>query len=242
MLAALRIILLTIISIIILLLAIVIAVFSFRNPSTNFLVARMFKIFTPILGVKIEWKLPKNLPEGSKTYIVNHQSNYDIFVTSKMLMKRTVTLGKKSLLFVPIFGVAYWLAGNILLDRENKSKAHSSLDNIIKTIHRKKLSLWIFPEGTRSKGQGLLDFKIGAFYTAVNANTPIIPIVISQYDIKLNRWNNGTIICEMLDEIPIEGNSKRDSLKLMKKTHTLMSEKIQELNKEANIKVGKINE
>ncbi len=37
----------------------------------------------------------------------------------------------------------------------------------------------MFPEGTRSRGRGLLPLKTGAFRTAIQANVPIVPICAS---------------------------------------------------------------
>ncbi len=61
----------------------------------------------------------------------------------------------------------------------------------------------MFPEGTRSKGRGLIPFKTGAFHTAIAAGVPLVPIVCSSYanQIKLNRWNNGEILVEMMPPV-----------------------------------------
>lgn len=49
-------------------------------------------------------------------------------------------------------------------------------------MHDKGLKLWIFPEGTRYREEGLLPFKKGAFNIAVNGQIPIVPVVFSNYD------------------------------------------------------------
>ena len=58
----------------------------------------------------------------------------------------------------------------------------------------------MFPEGTRSRGRGLMPFKTGAFHAAIAAGVPIVPICVSTTsgNINLNRWNNGHVIVEML--------------------------------------------
>ena len=46
-----------------------------------------------------------------------------------------------------------------------------------------QLSLWVFPEGTRSNlpFPDLLPFKKGAFHLAVQAQVPIVPVVCENY-------------------------------------------------------------
>ena len=78
-------------------------------------------------------------------------------------MPGTVSLGKRSLVYIPLFGWLYWLSGNILIDRKNKSKARDTLGVAIKKIIERRISVWVFPEGTRSYSEGLLPFKTGAF-------------------------------------------------------------------------------
>lgn len=56
--------------------------------------------------------------------------------------------------------------------------------------------MFIFPEGTRNrKGEHLLPFKKGAFYLAIQAQLPIIPVVISSYksflDHKIKIFDDG---------------------------------------------------
>ena len=106
-------------------------------------------------------------------------------------------------------------------------------------IKSKGLSVWLFPEGTRSKGRGLLRFKTGAFRTAVQANVPIVPVCSSNsYKvIKLNRWDNGKLIIEFLPPVYLSDAEKQDIKKLTNNVHDLMAEKINQLSREAGTDV-----
>ena len=79
-------------------------------------------------------------------------------------------------------------------------KRCSTISQVVAQIQKRKISVWMFPEGTRSRGRGLLPFKTGAFHAAIAAGVPIIPVCVSNTSnkIKLNRWNNGLVIVEML--------------------------------------------
>ncbi len=68
---------------------------------------------------------------------------------------------------MPLFGQLYWLTGNILIDRANRSKAKGTIDQVVNSIKESDVSVWMFPEGTRSRGRGLLPFKTGAFHAAM---------------------------------------------------------------------------
>ena len=210
--------------------------FNPRNPKNVARFSHLFGIFlTPLFGVKVITREYPNIRElGSCVFIANHQNNYDVLVASNIVQPNTVTIGKKSLVWVPFFGTIYWLTGNILLDRNNKSKARETLTQVVDIMHQKGISVWMFPEGTRSKGRGLLPFKTGAFRTAIAAQVPIVPICVSDTnDIRLNRWNNGHMIVEMLAPIETKGMSKEDAKGLMDQCYQLMSNKIAELNEEA---------
>jgi 1-acyl-sn-glycerol-3-phosphate acyltransferase len=60
-----------------------------------------------------------------------------------------------------VFGLLYWLTGNLLIDRNNRAKAHGTIAQVVKHIQKRNISVWMFPEGTRSRGRGLLPFKTG---------------------------------------------------------------------------------
>lgn len=188
-----------------------------------------------LLGLEVEVRIPDVVKQTSPVvYICNHQNSYDIFTVSNAVLPNTVSVGKKSLKWIPFFGQMYWLTGNILIDRKNTNKAMNTIALAADKIREKNISVWLFPEGTRSNGRGLLPFKTGAFRTALQANVPIIPICASNTHnkIQLNRWNNGKMIIEFLPPISLEGISKEAVRLVSNETHQKMLKKIEELNKE----------
>ncbi len=154
-----------------------------------------------ILGVDMEVRTPDSVKQMDKpcVYIANHQNSYDLFTISNAIQPGTVSIGKKSLVWVPFFGQIYWLTGNILIDRKNSTKARGTINNAVEQIKERAINVWVFPEGTRSYGKGLLPFKTGAFHTALQAQVPVVPVCMNTTTgrIKLNRWNNGRLIVEI---------------------------------------------
>ena len=189
-----------------------------------------------LLGVEVEVRIPESVKNiGPVVWAANHQNSYDLFTHANAVMPGTVSVGKKSLKWIPFFGQMYWLTGNILIDRKNTNKAMNTIDLTADKIKKDKLSVWMFPEGTRSRGRGLLPLKTGAFRTAIQAGVPIVPICASNQvgTINLNRWDNGKIIIEFLDPIPLNDASRENLRSIVNETHKLMYNKIETLSIEA---------
>lgn len=205
-----------------------------RNPKNVYTVGRLFSKMSRILGMKLELRFAEGAENaGASIYIANHQNTYDLFTVSGAIMPGTVTVGKKSLIWMPLFGQLYWIMGNILIDRANRSRAAGTIGQIVEKIRQLQVSVWMFPEGTRSRGRGLLPFKTGAFHAAIGAGVPIVPIVCSSTEkVKMNRWDNGVVIVEVMPAVSTEGLSKEDIRELSKKCRTMMEDKLAELDAE----------
>ncbi|MDA0143695.1 1-acylglycerol-3-phosphate O-acyltransferase [Vibrio toranzoniae] len=205
-----------------------------RNPKHVFTFGRYFGRMSRVFGMKLELRIPEDAySRGQHVYVANHQNSWDLFTISSAVTPKVVTVGKKSLAWMPLFGQLYWLTGNILIDRANRSKAVGTIDQVVNSLKGSDVSVWMFPEGTRSRGRGLLPFKTGAFHAAIGAGLPIIPIVCSSTgDVKLNRWNNGHVIVEMLPPISTEGYSKSNVRELANLAREQMATKLEELDKE----------
>lgn len=235
MLAIVRIIIVILFTILVCVLGCFYCLFSPKNPHHVMRFGRLFGKLSYVLGITIINRVPAEAKDyGPSIYIGNHQNNYDMVTMSNAVQPNTVTVGKKSLVFIPFFGQLYWLAGNILIDRANRTKAHNTISQVVKQIKKRKISVWMFPEGTRSRGRGLLPFKTGAFYAAIAAGVPIVPVCLSETEgrIKLNRWNNGVVIIEMLPPIDTKKYNRENVCELAEYCHDLFKAKIAELNKE----------
>ena len=214
-------------------------VFSLLQPLSRnrvFFTAKILGKVAKLLGLTVEVRLSESAKNiGPVVYVANHQSGLDMFTISSAVQPNTVTVGKKSLKWIPFFGQMYWLTGNILIDRVNTNKAMGTIAQTVNKIKDKSLSVWLFPEGTRSNGRGLLRFKTGAFRTAAEANVPIVPVCSSNLHgaIKWNRWNNGKVIIEVLAPIYFTDENKDNVRAVANTVHALMSDKIEQLSLEA---------
>lgn len=189
------------------------------HPDNTRLFGRIFSWGgAAILGIKIRVKNYDSLREaGSCVYVVNHQDNLDLFVCGRVVPKRTVTLGKKSLRWLPFFGQLYWLAGNIFIDRKNKSRSKMTMSASTRALTAKNTSIWVFAEGTRNEGRNLLPFKKGAFKMAIEAGVPVIPICVSSYarHIDLHRLGSSRVEIRILPPIFTDHLTEEDTNRIL---------------------------
>jgi 1-acyl-sn-glycerol-3-phosphate acyltransferase len=126
----------------------------------------------------------ENIPRsGGVCFVSNHVGTFDIMLMLAYIGRPFGFIAKKELMFAPFFNMWIAMLGGLFIDRKNPRKALKTISAGVKKIQRGGCML-IFPEGTRSKGRGLLPFKSGAIKLATNSLAPIVPIAISgSYDV-----------------------------------------------------------
>lgn len=129
----------------------------------------------PIWKIDIEGR--GKIVKGT-TYVIisNHQSILDIILLTN-LWYRFKWISKIENTKVPILGWYLRMADYITVDRINEKSKEEMLVNSYKCLKR-GISLMIFPEGTRSRDGEIGIFKRGAFELAIQADVPILPILI----------------------------------------------------------------
>lgn len=111
-------------------------------------------------------------------YIFNHQSFYDIFAIHSVL-KNTARFGAKIELFkIPILNLAMRASGALPIARDNRREVFRVYSEAQKKLQA-KWSFILAPEGTRQSDPQIGRFKKGPFIFAINAQAPLVPIVIS---------------------------------------------------------------
>ena len=112
-------------------------------------------------------------------YMSNHQSHVDIPVLYATVPARTLRMVAKTELFrIPVWGQALRAGGFVEVDRANHAQAVASIDRAKEAL-RDGVSIWIAPEGSRSRTGTLGPLKKGGFHLAVGTGTPIVPVAIS---------------------------------------------------------------
>lgn len=211
----------------------IVSLFRPFHRNNTYVVAQLLSKLAILVGIKLIVRVPKHLTDTPKVIIANHQSNYDVITISGGVTPGVVSVGKKSLKWIPLFGQLYWLSGNIFIDRSDRTRAKQTMTELLNRMKKGNLSIWMFPEGTRSKGRGLLPFKMGAFHIALQAKVPLLPIVSSSIDsFSINRWDNGYAIVENIEPIETKDFEDTQVRELAKLAHGKIQQKIEQLDAE----------
>ncbi len=112
-------------------------------------------------------------------YMSNHQSHIDIPVLYATVPSSTLRMVAKTELFrVPLFGHAMRVGNMIEVNRSDRKRAVESLRRAAQLI-ADGVSVWIAPEGSRSRTGALGPLKKGGFHLARDTGTPIVPVALS---------------------------------------------------------------
>ena len=112
------------------------------------------------------------------TYVIisNHQSTLDILLID-CLRYKFKWVSKIENVNVPVLGWYLRMAGYITVDRGNEESKTEMVEKSFLCLKR-GISVMIFPEGTRSIDKEIGFFKRGAFQLAIQADVPILPVLI----------------------------------------------------------------
>lgn len=132
-----------------------------------------------ILGLRTQTEGHEHLTAHQPcVYVANHQSYLDVLFYGRLYPPRTLLIAKKQVLWIPFFGVMYAAMGNLLIDRTKRDAALAQMERALTAMREKDASIWVFPEGKRSRTEDMLPFKKGAFRLAIASGRPIVPLVM----------------------------------------------------------------
>ena len=159
-----------------------------------------------LVGAKIINPDSKKLNSSKPAiFVSNHTSALDVFIGMALCPYGGCGVGKKEILKIPFFGLAYWLAGHLLINRGNSSKAIASMKKLSDFVKSKNLSIWIWPEGTRSLDGKLISFKKGFVHLALATGLPVVPVMVhgahNVWPAKTMHFYPGEVKIEVLDPI-----------------------------------------
>jgi len=120
----------------------------------------------------------KGAPSEGVCFVSNHGSIFDIVLALAYVGRPFGFIAKRELLFVPFLNMWIYILGGLFIDRKHPRKALATINGGVRRL-KTGGGILIFPEGHRSRGQGLLPFHPGSFKLATHSGVAIIPIAIA---------------------------------------------------------------
>ena len=152
-----------------------------KDISSLRIIQAVFRFILKVTGADITVIGHENIPKDQAVlYIGNHRSFFDILLTYVLVPDLTGFVAKKELSKFPVFKVWMKYIHCLFLDR---SDIKEGLKMILAGAEKIKqgISIFIFPEGTRSNGPDeldMLEFHNGSLKMASKANCPIVPVAL----------------------------------------------------------------
>ena len=132
-----------------------------------------------LLDIDLRATGAEHVPPGrAYVYMSNHQSHLDIPVLYATLPSSTIRMLAKTELFqIPLWGRGLRAAEFVEVDRSNHTRAVQSIEQAARLL-RDGVSIYLAPEGTRSRDGRIARLKKGGFHLAMDTHTPIVPVAI----------------------------------------------------------------
>ena len=161
-------------------------------------------------------------------YAVNHSSALDIPVLYASLSFQFRIIFKKELLSYPFVGWHLKRSGQICIDQQSPAASISTMRSGLKTL-KSGMPLVIFPEGGRTPDGNLAPFMPGAFFLAIKAGVPVVPVaLVGMYELlPMNTYHIKSRPLEMRvgEPIPTTGYT----LRTMDQLATLVQAQVEQM-------------
>jgi len=166
------------------------------------------------------------VPDKPYIVIANHESTVDVFYLLGRLPINMRMVAKEELRKSPFIGGAMDRSGFIFVDTKNKGRSIEHLNKKFEILKKEKLSLMVFPEGSRFKDTRLGKFRTGAFVMAIENNMPILPIVMKgvreMMPPESKSFHRSDVEIDILPEIDTSKYTYEERNDLLNKCHHLM--------------------
>ncbi len=162
-----------------------------HNIKAQKAIVSYMKTIVFLLRYKLSFSGLENIPQDRPFILIgNHQTNYDTIIHKMVMPVKTIFIAKKAIFNWPIIGPIATAAGNIPMLRENDREAIKALKRGIQA-YEEGVNVGIYPEGTRSRGNHLIEFKSGAFNLAMKPKAPILMATVHD---SIKTWKGWPLI------------------------------------------------
>lgn len=190
----------------------------------------------PLWHFETDGTAPAN-PRLPYVAVSNHESYADIFLISHFPWEMK-WLSKDTIFKIPVMGWMMRMAKDIPIKRGRRESVVSAMQGCRDRLGR-RVSVMIFPEGTRSPNDELLPFKDGAFKLAIEAGVPILPIAVAGTKHCMAKhsfaFQKARAKARVLAPIPTAGMTSADLPDLRDRTRALIDAARRELQRELDL-------
>jgi len=163
-----------------------------------------------VLGIRFEVSgLDRFDPRMALIFMPNHISFLDGPLLEMLIPGAARVVLKKSILRIPVVGLAMRFVGFVPVDRKGAEGGKKSIARAVRMIREQGYSFLIFPEGTRSRDGKLQRFRRGGFFLALETGAPIVPVTIrGTFELMpkgQKHARKGSIGVAFHDPIPVKG-------------------------------------
>ena len=132
-----------------------------------------------LLDIELTVTGAERVPAGrAYVYMSNHQSHLDIPMLYAALPSPTIRmLAKKELFDIPLWGRGLRAAEFVEVDRGDKVRAKDAITQATRLLED-GVSIYLAPEGTRSRDGQVGPLKKGGFHLAKATGAPIVPVAV----------------------------------------------------------------
>lgn len=156
-----------------------------------------------VAGVRVQVTGQEHIPNEPVVFVANHQGNFDVPIMITATKHPKAFISKVEVQKFPIIPRWMELMGCIFIDRSDRRQSIKAIRSGVETIQSGQ-SIIVFPEGTRSKGGPIKEFKAGSLTLATSSGVKIIPVAIQGSHHLLethNRIKPGTVTVTFLPPI-----------------------------------------
>jgi 1-acyl-sn-glycerol-3-phosphate acyltransferase len=137
------------------------------------------RIMMKICGVKLETRgLEKVDQSNNYVFVGNHLSFMDTPVVLATIPQQFLFLVNVRFVKLPFLGWHLQRTGHLAVDAADMRASLKVMTEAAKRIEDRKLSVLLFPEGTRSKDGTMKEFKEGAAYIAIKSGATVVPFAL----------------------------------------------------------------
>lgn len=169
-----------------------------------------------ICGLRVEFRGAENIPDGAFILAAKHQSTLETFALVEYVEDFSFIL-KRELTLIPLFGWYLKRAEMIAIDRKSGRAALEQVIERSRELLAEGRSVFIFPEGTRTKAGAEPKYKMGVAHIYAATGARCLPTALNTgvfWPRRSFRKYPGVVVIEFLPVIE-PGLDRSDFLALL---------------------------